>query len=521
MNELQRLVVAALSEAARSLDRNGSSEPFQFCCGKYNQMTIGRMQMMSSVQTMVGNAQKTDSVTGARVADERASRLFASMDQSKFSGRHAALYATVIFFHFFDGFDVLMIGTVLPGVVATFKLTSVEAGMLVSSVFFGMLVGAILITMLADRIGRKNALFLAIGWYAVFSLVAMTATSYHELLVIRLLEGLGLGAEDPLDFTYVVEFVPSRKRGFLAASSVFFWLTAGGVASLTAILIVPLFTWRGMFGLGAIPAILLVVAWRYVPESIRYLVSRNKIDEAEVIVRRFSTVDLETVDPKIVARQLPQNAVAATTRFTNIFRGGYLRYTLTIWGVNFGSGMVFFGLSAWLPSIFIRMGYTMVHSFAFSGLIATAGAVGCLCQALLLDIFGRRLTIGISFLIGGVAMLAWGGATSIYTIMGLGALTAFTGAGGVTGCIHTYNVELYPTQNRATGAGFATAWQRMGGIVAPMLLGVFLAGKLPLFTSFAFLSAIMIINGIVALTLLFETKGKSLEQIAAGITANG
>jgi len=474
--------------------------------------------MTVSVAAVAGNAQQAQSAAGA---NERAARLFASMDQSKFSGRHLALYATVIFFHFFDGFDVLMIGTVLPGVVATFKLTSVEAGMLVSSVFFGMLIGAIAIPMLADRIGRKKALFLAIGWYAVFSLVAATATSYHELLAIRFLEGLGLGAEVPLVFTYVVEFVPFRKRGFLAASSVFFWLTAGGVASLTAILVVPMFTWRGMFGLGAIPAVLLVVAWRYVPESIRYLVGRNRIDEAEAIVRRFSTVDLETIDPNIVSRQLPQNAVAAKPRFTDIFRGKYLRYTLTIWGVNFGSGMVFFGLSAWLPSIFIRMGYTMVHSFAFSGLIATAGAVGCLCQALLLDIFGRRLTIGISFLVGGVAILAWGNATSIYTIMGFGALTAFTGAGGVTGCIHTYNVELYPTQNRATGAGFATAWQRMGGIVAPMLLGVFLAGNLPLFTSFGFLSAVMFVNGIAVLTLLFETMGKSLEQIAAGINAKG
>ncbi len=458
-------------------------------------------------------------VRGPVGAGERAARIFASMDLSTFSRRHVALYATVIFFHFFDGFDVLMIGTVLPGIVATFKLTSVQAGLLVSSVFFGMLIGAISITMLADRVGRKRALFLAIGWYAVFSLIAATATSYEELLVVRLLEGLGLGAEVPLVFTYVVEFVPFRKRGFLAASSVVFWLSAGGIASLVAILVVPLFTWRGMFGLGAIPAILLVVAWRSVPESIRYLVSRNRFDEAEATVRRFSTVDFESVDPKTAARQMPQNAVAAKTGFPEIFRGGYLRYTLAIWGLNFGSGMVFFGLSAWLPSIFIRMGYTDVHSFAFSGLIATAGAVGCFCHALLLDVFGRRPTISISFLIGGAAMLAWGNATSIYMIMTLGALTAFTGAGGVTGCIHTYNVELYPTENRATGAGFATAWQRMGGIVAPMVLGVFLAQNLPLFTSFAFLGTVMIINGIVVSTLLFETKGKSLEQIAAGIHA--
>ena len=138
--------------------------------------------IVDSGQTVVGNVRQAQSVAGPIVAADRASRLFASMDQSKFSGRHAALYATVIFFHFFDGFDVLMIGTVLPGIAATFKLTSVEAGVLVSSTFFGMLVGAIVITMLADQIGRKKALFLAIGWYAVFSLAAATATSYNELL---------------------------------------------------------------------------------------------------------------------------------------------------------------------------------------------------------------------------------------------------------------------------------------------------------------------------------------------------
>ncbi len=474
--------------------------------------------VVESDETKVATARQPQR---AAVADDRASRLFACMDQSAFSGRHVALYATVIFFHFFDGFDVLMMGTVLPGIAATFKLTSVQAGVVVSSTFFGMLIGAIVITMLADRIGRKKALFLAIIWYAVFSLVAAAATSYQELLAVRLLQGLGLGAEVPLVFTYVVEFVPTRKRGVLAGSSVFFWLSAGGIASLLAILVVPVFTWRGMFIIGAIPAVLLLFAWRYLPESIRYLVGRNRLDEAEDVVRRFSTVAPETVDQMPLARQAPQKTFAKSKAILDIFRGKYLRYTLTIWGVNFGSGMVFFGLSAWLPSIFIRMGYTMVHSFAFSGLIATAGAIGCLCQSFLLDIFGRRTTIGVSFLVGGVATFAWGNVSSIYAIMALGALTAFTGAGGVTGCIHTYNVELYPTQNRATGAGFATAWQRIGGIVAPMILGAFLSANLPLFSSFAFLGAIMIVNGIAVLTLLYETKGKSLENIAAGILASG
>ena len=86
--------------------------------------------------------------SGAAIANGRVSRLLASMDQSNFSRRHAALYATVIFFHFFDGFDVLMMGTVLPGIRTTFNLTSVQGGVLVSSTFIGMLIGAVMIPML-------------------------------------------------------------------------------------------------------------------------------------------------------------------------------------------------------------------------------------------------------------------------------------------------------------------------------------------------------------------------------------
>lgn len=452
-------------------------------------------------------------------AAERAAQLFACMNQSAFSARHAALYATVIFFHFFDGFDVLMMGTVLPGIAATFKLNSMQAGVVISMTFSGMLIGAIFIPLLADRIGRKKALFLTIGWYGLFGFAAVAATSYQALLLIRFFQGLGLGAEVPLVFTYVVEFVPARKRGVLAGSSVFFWLSSGGIASLASIAIVPLFTWRGMFVLGAIPAVVIILAWRFVPESIRYLIRQNRFDEAEATVRRFSTVAPEKVDPRILERQAPSTASNESGGIADIFRGKYLRYTLTIWVMNFGSGMAFFGLSTWLPSIFLRMGYSMVHSFAFSGLIAAAGAVGCLCQSFLLDVFGRRTTIGISFLIGGVATFLWGQVSSPYAILALGAVTAFTGAGGVTGCIHTYNVELYPTQNRATGAGFATAWQRIGGIVAPMLLGALLSADLPLFSSFAFLGAVMIVNSCIVLALLFETNGKSLEQIAQAIRA--
>ena len=183
----------------------------------------------------------------------------------------------------------------LPGVVAAFKLTAPQAGFFASSVFLGMTAGALTITYLADRIGRKKAMLLCVAIYAAFSMIAAFAWNYQSILILRLLQGVGLGAEVPLVLTYLLEFVPVRHRGVLAAGAISLWQFAGLFAALVAILVIPAFTWRGMFVVGAIPAFILVVALAYLPESIRYLVHHGRTAEAEAVVRRFSSIDPATI----------------------------------------------------------------------------------------------------------------------------------------------------------------------------------------------------------------------------------
>src|ERR1700685_1117585 len=84
-----------------------------------------------------------------------AARLITSLDQSAFTPRHGWIFGALMFGHFFDGFDLVLMGVALPGIIATFHISPAEAGFLGSSAFFGMFVGAIAISMLADRIGRK------------------------------------------------------------------------------------------------------------------------------------------------------------------------------------------------------------------------------------------------------------------------------------------------------------------------------------------------------------------------------
>ena len=237
----------------------------------------GKSVMPSQSINVIGLERAEDTTAASK---GRAGQLFASLDQSAFTKRHAWLYTLIMVAHLTDGFDLLMLGVVLPGIIATFKLTPPQAGFLASSVFFGMTIGAVSITYLADRIGRKKAIVLCVFLYSTFSLLAGFAWDYTSIVTMRFLQGLGLGAEVPIVLTYLLEFVPSRRRGILSAGAISLWQFAGLFAALIAIVIIPAFSWRGMFVLAAISSFLLILILTYIPESGRYLLQKDKNAEA-------------------------------------------------------------------------------------------------------------------------------------------------------------------------------------------------------------------------------------------------
>ncbi|HEY2623730.1 MAG TPA: MFS transporter, partial [Dyella sp.] len=140
-----------------------------------------------------------------------ANRLLDSLDRSAFTPTHVRMYLAVALGHFFDGFDINMMGLVLPSIVASFALTGAQAGFLASSVFLGMFVGSTLIGVVADRYGRRRAMIGSILMYCVLSLATAAAWNQTSLVTLRILQGVGLGAEVPLVFTYLSEFMPARR----------------------------------------------------------------------------------------------------------------------------------------------------------------------------------------------------------------------------------------------------------------------------------------------------------------------
>jgi len=187
--------------------------------------------------------------------------------------------------------------------------------------------------------------------------------------------------------------------------------------------------------------------------------------------------------------------------------------------MQFAGGAVFIGMLVWLPSVFVKMGFSLVRSFAFTATITAAGALGNVIGGLLLDRIGRRATLTTAFLVGAVLTFVWGYAATESQILLVGCATAFFAFAGAGGPLFAYTSEIYPTRFRATGTGCAAAWQRIGGITAPLVLGAALASGAQNFSFFLILAATLLLGGLAMLFLGYETKDRSLEQIQAELSA--
>ncbi|GAB3002568.1 MFS transporter [Amycolatopsis acidiphila] len=438
-------------------------------------------------------------------------QLLHRLDHSPFTRTHTRFYLTALAGHFFDGFTINLTGFVLPGVIAAFALTSGEAGVLSSALFAGMLVGAAMAGIVSDRLGRRYPLALSILIFGGFSLLAAAAWNYPVLVAARTVQGIGLGAEIAIVLPYIAEFVPTRRRGPLVTLATAAWLIGLPVASAVAIGIVPALGWRSMFFVGTIPVLIALLVALTLPESVRYLLRRGKREQATEIVELLTR---GSVAPGSGQADPPAAHGNAAGSVRDLLRGRYSRYTIAIWVMEVCAGAFLYGLSTWLPTVLKSHGIGLLSSFAYTGIITAAGVAGAVVAGQLVNRLGRRWALAPAFLLSGLLCLLWGAVSGTSAVVLTGALATFFGSGVAGSTLFVYASELYPTANRATGLGWAAAWQKVGGLLMPVTVGFVLswhASSYVFFLLFAVISAIAATAGLIA---TLETRGKSVEEIA-------
>jgi len=413
---------------------------------------------------------------------------------------------------FFDAFDALAIASVLPVVAPLWKLTQPQTGFLISAGFLGQLVGALLFGWLAEHHGRMTAMIWSIALFSMMSLVCAFAFDYWSLLVLRAIQGIGLGGEVPVAAVFISELAKAKSRGRFVLLYELVFPIGLVAASLVGLWVVPRLGWQYMFAIGALPGLLALLLRRLLPESPRWLAVRGRHSEAEAAMAYIESETLKATGEPLPPVKPVVSTLEKPASLADLFGPLYMRRTLVVWVMWFCAYCVNYGLAIWLPTVYRTVFKLPLEQSLKYGLITQAvGLLGTLICALVIDHVGRRLWFAWSFAAAAVALAALAvyqapTAEQVLTCMTI----AYFFISSVNIGVYLYTPELYPTRVRALAVGAATAWLRFASIIGPTVVGTMIASGLPaVFLTFAAVAGIA-----AAITGLFavETKGHVLEE---------
>ncbi|MGN0124537.1 MAG: MFS transporter [Rhodococcus sp. (in: high G+C Gram-positive bacteria)] len=432
------------------------------------------------------------------------------LDDLPFTGRHRRLLTGSGVGWALDAMDVGLISFVMAALAVQWDLSSTQLSWIGSIGFVGMAIGASLGGLLADRVGRRQVFAATLLVYGLATGAAALSTSVAMLIVLRFVVGLGLGAELPVASTLVSEFAPRKVRGRVVVALEAFWAVGWLLAALIGYFVVPTSDngWRWALAVGLVPAAYALVVRFGLPESVRYLESRGRHAEAEAIVRDYEQSAGVTSVPE---DEQPVRTVAEVERAPrgSVWAPNLRRRTAALWIVWFGINFSYYGAFIWLPSLLVAQGFDLVTSFGYTLLITLAQLPGYGVAAWLIEVWGRRLTLGV-FLVGSaVSAGLFGLAETPSTIVAAGMALSFFNL-GAWGALYAIGPELYPTPVRGAGTGSAAAFGRLASIIAPLLVPVLLGagGNGLVFGAFA---ASFVVAAVAAFTLP-ERAGTVLDE---------
>ncbi|MDU5018180.1 MAG: MFS transporter, partial [Corynebacterium sp.] len=286
-----------------------------------------------------------------------------------------------------DAMDVGLISFIMAALAVHWELNPSQTSWLASAGFLGMALGATFGGLLADKFGRRNVFSLTLLIYGLATGASALAGGLTVLIFFRFIVGLGLGAELPVASTLISEFAPRRVRGRMVVILEAFWALGWILAAIIGTFVVSTSEsgWRWALALGMLPAAYSIYVRRGLPESVRFLESKGRHDEAEAIVASFEAAAEDR--PLDDALPDPTPSPAAS-----IWSPQLRRRTAALWTIWFCVNLSYYGAFIWIPSLLVADGFSLVKSFSFTLIITLAQLPGYAVAAWLIELWGRRVT---------------------------------------------------------------------------------------------------------------------------------
>lgn len=377
-----------------------------------------------------------------------------------------------------EGYDVAIYGAVLPVLThgTDWSLSPFQLGAIASCSLAGMMIGAMGAGTLSDIVGRRRMLLGSVTLFSAMMAAAALAPTPMWFVVARVVGGLGLGGVVPTAAALTVEYSPPGRRSFNYALIYTGYSLGGILVAVLAMNWLPLYGWRFLFGLGAAPLLLVLLAARHVPESLDFLLARNRVDDAQALARtlgiRHRALDAQASDRPgdgaMDVRVAGDREKAAPVR--SLFGASTLRATLAFWVAMFMGLLLLYGLSTWLPQLMRKSGFALGSSLGLLVMLNATAALGSLAGGAVADRLGSRPVVSVLYLLAAASLCALPfahGTMETYVLVGI----AGVGTIGNTMLLGAYITRYYPPHNRATGIGWALGIGRFGAIAGPLIGG--------------------------------------------------
>jgi MFS transporter, putative metabolite:H+ symporter len=424
-----------------------------------------------------------------------------------------------------DFFDFFLIGYVLIYIVGEWHLSFMQSGVILLAAGLGAIPGSFFWGWMADRIGRRKVFIgTALNFSLATGIMAFTPDQYGWLILafFRFWVGFGVAGLNVVDLPLVQEFVPSSKRGFIGGLVTSTISIGGALGAVCGTYLGPIISWRGLFLIGLLPALLTLLIRAWVPESPRWLIRRGRREEARRSIAWALEVDPATID---VPDHLPE---FAHTPWRELFKYPRSVALVCLTGLSQTSGV---GLALWAPTLLLLLLHITPSQASFLmiwvGLSAFVGRVFCAYMA---DLLGRRAS-GMLSCLGAVGTLIvagycgnyYIGTASLFWLMLVGH--AFFG-GGSYAIIAPYMAEVWPAGLRASGMGLGYGVGNFGKIISPLGLALIVGGGnffkpaasvTALVPAMYFLAFWAALAALAFLIIGIETRGRSIEEIDAAM----
>jgi MFS transporter, putative metabolite transport protein len=424
------------------------------------------------------------------------------------------LIAVLIGGMFLDGYILGIIGPVTGEMTADLGLSDLWMGLIAAGPLFGIFIGSPLGGWATDKWGRKPLFLVDMALFVIASGLQFFAgaaqffvASAVQLFVIRLLMGVAIGGEYSIGWPLMSEFAPARLRGRLLGVTVIAWYVGFMVAFIVGTVLVDMtdLSWRVILGSSTLIAVVLFIARLGLPESPRWLWNQGRREEARGIAHRYmeSAADMTDVEHEDVCQGT----------FGMLFSRQYWRATLFTAGFWFCAVTPYFAIATFADSVLQK--YGLSGGFAGGVGLSALAAAGVTVAVLLIDKVGRRvLTVPPQWLC--TVFLAviglWAGAPPMIVLVLFLAFSFFNAMYNTLTSV--YPGEVFPTEIRGIGTGFAAAVSRIGAGLGTFLLPWSMT-NLGTSASMLIAAAIACIGAGLSQWLAPETKGKSLTETAA------